>query len=86
VTVRRRVYREHKGQEADEHPHDICAIESTATLGEVRSQAVKWHHETRDVEGIPDEDMLTIEGDNSGATTQNRKEGIIAHVHLEIGD
>ena len=49
-------------------------------------QAVERHHETRDVEGIPDEDMLTVEGDNSGTMTQNRKEGLIAHAHLEVGD
>jgi hypothetical protein len=40
-------------------------------LGEVHLQAVERHHETRDVEGIPDEDTLTVEGDNSGAMTQD---------------
>jgi hypothetical protein len=49
-------------------------------------QAVERHHKTRDVEGVPDENTLTVEGDNSGTTTQNQKEGIIAHVHLEVGD
>jgi hypothetical protein len=86
VTVRRRVHCEHKGWEEEEHPCGICAIESTATLGEVHFQAVERHHETRDVVGVPDEDMLTVEGDNSSTTTQNQKEGIIAHVHLEVGD
>ncbi len=38
------------------------------------------------MEGIADEDTLTIEGDNSGALTQNRDEGIIAHLHLKVGD
>jgi hypothetical protein len=38
------------------------------------------------VEGVPDEDMLTVEGDNSGTTTQNQKERIIAHAYLEVGD
>ncbi len=55
-------------------------------LGEVRLQAIERHCKTRDVEDIPDEDMLTVQGDNSNTTTQNRKEGIIAHVHLEVGD
>ncbi len=54
-------------------------------LGEVCLQAVERHHETRDVEGVLDEDMLTVEGDNSSATIQDREEGIIAHVHLEVG-
>jgi hypothetical protein len=58
VTVRRRVHCEHKGWEADKHSCGIRAIENTDTLGEVRLQAVERHHETRDVEGIPDEDTL----------------------------
>jgi hypothetical protein len=64
-----------------EHPYSIHAIEFTATLGEVRSQAVEMHHKTRDVEGVSDEDTLTIEGDNSSAMTQDQDEGIIAHAH-----
>ncbi len=75
-----------KGQEADEHPCGIRAIGSTATLGEVRLQAVERHHKTRDVEGVLDEDTLTVEVDNSGATTQDRNEGILTHSHLEVGD
>jgi hypothetical protein len=38
------------------------------------------------MEGILDEDTLTVEGDNSSAMTQDRDEGIIAHLHLEVGD
>jgi hypothetical protein len=38
------------------------------------------------MEGVPDEDTLTVEGDNSGAMTQDQDEGIIAHAHLEVGD
>jgi hypothetical protein len=38
------------------------------------------------MEGIADEDTLTVEGDNSSASTQNRGEGIIAHLHLKVGD
>ena len=86
VTVGQRVHSEHKGRETDKHPSLVCAIECTATLGEVHLQAVERHHVTRDVEGVPDEDTLTIEGDNSGTTTQNWKERIIAPAHLEIGD
>jgi hypothetical protein len=78
VTVRRCVHCEHKGQEADEHPCGICTMESTGTLGEVRSQAVERNHKTRYVEGVPDVDTLTVEGDNSSTMTQNLKEGIIA--------
>ena len=86
MTVRRRVQCEHKGWEADKHPCGICAIKSTATLAEMRLQAVERHHKIRDVKGIPDEDTLTIKGDNSVTMTQNRKGGIIAYVHLEVGD
>ena len=50
------------------------------------AQTVEGHHEPRDVEGIADEDTLTIEGDNSSASTQDRDEGIIAHLHLKVGD
>jgi hypothetical protein len=86
VTVRRHVQCEHKGRKADKHPCSICAIESTATLSEVRLQAVERHHKTRNVEGVLGEDTLTVEGDNSGAMTQVQDEGIIAHAHLEVGD
>jgi hypothetical protein len=86
VTVGRRVHSEHKGQETDKHPSLVCAIECAATLGEVRAQTVEGHHKPRDVEGIADEDTLTIEGDNSSALTQNWDEGIIAHSHLKVGD
>ncbi len=67
MTVRRCVHCEHKGWEADDHPCGIRTIESTATLDEVCLQAVERHHKTRDVEGLPDEDTLTVERDNSGA-------------------
>ena len=49
-------------------------------------QTVEGHHEPGNVEGIADEDMLTVEGDNSGASTQDQDEGIIAHSHLKVGD
>ncbi len=55
-------------------------------LGEVRLQAVERHHKTNDVEGIPDEDTLTVEGDNSGATAQDHDERIIFHAHLKVWD
>jgi hypothetical protein len=71
ITVRQRVNSEHKGQETDKHPSLICTIECTATLGEVCTQTVEGHHKPRDVEGIADEYTLTVEGDNSGASTQN---------------
>jgi hypothetical protein len=48
-------------------------------------QTVERHHKPRDVEGIADEDTLTIEGDNSSASTQDRDEGVIAHLHLKVG-
>jgi hypothetical protein len=38
------------------------------------------------MEDIADEDTLTVKGDNSSASTQNRDEGIIAHSHLKFGD
>jgi hypothetical protein len=86
VTVGECVHSEHKSWETDKHPSLVCAIECAATLGEVRVQTVEGHHKPRDVEGVADEDTLTIEGDNSGALTQNRDEGIIAHLHLKVGD
>jgi hypothetical protein len=76
---------EHKGRETDKHPSLVCTIECAATLGEVRAQTVEGHHKPRDMEGIADEDTLIVEGDNSGALTQNWDEGIIAHSHLKVG-
>ncbi len=86
VTIRQRVGSEHKGWETDKHPSLVCAIEYAATLGEVRVKTVEGHHKPRDMEGVVDENMLTIEGDNSSASTQNRDEEIIAHLHLKVRD
>jgi hypothetical protein len=86
VTVRQHVDSEHKGRERDKHPSLVCTIECAATLGEVRAPTVEGHHKPRDMEGIGDEDTLTVEGDNSGATIQNWDEGIIAHSHLKVRD
>jgi hypothetical protein len=86
VTFGQRVNSEHKGRETDIHPSLVCTIEYAATLGEVQAQTVEGHHNPGDVEGIEDEDTLTIEGDNSGASTQDWDEGIFAHSHLKVGD
>ena len=86
VTVGGRVHSEHKGRETDKHPSLVCTIECAATLGEVRVQTVEGNHKPRDVEGVVDENMLTIEGDNSSALTQNQDEEIIAHLHLKVRD
>ncbi len=86
VAVQGSIHCENKSREADKHPCLVCSIECTATLGEVRLQAVERHHKTRDMEGILYKDMLTVEGDHRGAATQDWNEGIIAHAHLQVGD
>ncbi len=63
----------------------MSPIEATAMLSEMGAEAVKGHHKTGYVEGILDKDGLTVEGDDSSATTQDQDERIIAHPNLKIG-
>jgi hypothetical protein len=86
LTVGRSVNGEYKGWETNKHTSLIRAIESATMLSEMCAQTVEWHNKPRDVEGVPDENTLTIEGDNSHPATQDRDEGVIAHAYLKIGD
>jgi hypothetical protein len=63
LTVRRSVNGEYEGWETNKHTSLVRAIESAITLGEMCAQTVEWHNKPRNVEGVPDENTLTIEGD-----------------------
>ncbi len=40
-------------------------------------QAVERHHKTRDVEGVPDEDTLTVEGDNTVPRPRTKRKELL---------
>ncbi len=86
VTVGRHVHGEHKRWEAHQHAVLISPIEAAATLIEMGVKAVKGHHNTGYMKGIVDENMLTVEEDDSRPATKDRDEQIIAHLNLKIED
>ena len=47
---------------------------------------VQRHRQTGDMKGMPDKDMLTVEGDDDCAPAQHRKKGIVTHMDLKIRD
>jgi hypothetical protein len=38
------------------------------------------------MKSIPNKDLLSIKGDHSRTTTKDRKEGIVPHLYLKVGD
>ena len=86
LTVGRSVNGEDEGRETNKQTSLLRAIESATTLVEMCAQTVEGHNKPRDVEGVPDENTLTIEGNNSRPATQDRDERVIADANLKIGD
>ncbi len=86
VTIRRHVHSEHKHWEAHQHASLISPIEAAGTMSEMGVEAVKGHHKTGYVEGIADENMMTVEGDDGRPATKDRDERIFVHLNLKIED
>ncbi len=85
VTVQQHVDGEHTRWEAYQHASIVSPIEAAATLSEMGVEAVKGHHKNGYMKGIFDENVLTVEGENGSAITQDWVERIIAHPNLKIG-
>ncbi len=65
MTIRRSVDRKNKRWEVHQHAGIVGADEPATALFEVCSKTIERHGEARDVEGIPNEDTLSIERDNN---------------------
>ena len=50
------------------------------------AEAVEWHREAGNVEGIPNKDAFPLEGKNGCTTTKNRDVQIVAHPNLKARD
>jgi hypothetical protein len=56
-----RINQETKRQKIDQNPDVGCTNETAAALCAVSAKAVKWNHQPRNMESIPNKDLLTIE-------------------------
>jgi len=82
VAVGRSVDGEDKRRKVDQHARIRSPDKTTARLFEMGPKAVQRDRQARDVEGMADEDPLTVERNDGSATAQHRKVGIIPHAHL----
>ncbi len=51
---------------------------------EMCPKAIERDSKTRYVQRMPDKDALSIERDNGGTPSKNRKVGVVAHVNLQV--
>jgi hypothetical protein len=84
VTVGGSINRQDKSREVHQDPSFRSSDEATTPLFEMSSKAVERNHETRNMEGISDENLLILQGEDGSATANNREKGIVAHPNLEI--
>ena len=82
VAVGRSVDGEDKRRKVDQHARIRSPDNTTARLFEMGPKAVQRDRQARDVEGMTDEDPLTVERNDGSATAQHGKVGIIPHAHL----
>ena len=80
--VRRRVTLEDKRREVDEHASVVGTNAPTTVLLEMCPKAIERDSKTRYVQSMPDKDALSIERDNGGTPSKNRKVGVVAHSNL----
>ena len=79
VAVGRHIHTENNTQEVNMHPHIETPNKAAATLTEVSTEAVERHTECGDVQNIPDEEVLTVQGDNGRAPAKDGSVRVVAH-------
>ena len=78
------VSRKHKGREIHQHTNIICAEKAAAQLLEVGLKAIQRHCQAWNVESIPNENPLVIEGDDSRTSSKSREVRVVPHSHLQV--
>ena len=51
---------------------------------EVGLKAIQRHRQARNVESVPNENPLAIEGDDSRTSSKSRKVRVVPHSHLQV--
>ena len=86
VAVGRHIHTENDTQEVNMHPHIETPNKAAATLTEVSTEAVERHTECGDVQNIPDEEVLTVQGDNGRAPAKDGSVRVVAHLNTKRTD
>jgi len=76
---------EDKRRKIDQHAGVVGPDETATTLFEMGAKAVQRHREARNVESVPHQNSLTIEGDNGRPPSKNREVGAVAHANPQVG-
>ncbi len=78
------VGRKHKGREIHQHTNIIGAKKAAARLLEVGPKAIQRHRQARNVERVPNENLVAIEGDDSRTSSKSRKVRVVPHLHFKL--
>ena len=86
VTIRCRVHLHDEVRKEDMHAKTVHANETTTPLTLMSPKTVERITEVRDVEAIPDEDLLAIEGDDGRAVAKVGGKRVVTHPNTPAQD
>jgi hypothetical protein len=77
MTVDQRINRKDKRWELDKISQFLGTKESATVL--VHVSTVEGHHQTQDMQDIPDENLFPVESKSGSATALDRDVGVVCH-------
>jgi hypothetical protein len=86
MTISGGIHFKNKVREVHKHSMPVKANETTTTLSLMGPKTIERISEVGDMKAVPNQNLLTIQGDDSRSFPQHRSKGRVAHPNPEIMD